>query len=116
LEDGSFRKDIFYRLNVLSLEVPPLRERGRDVLDLWNHFICEAAEADGRQPPATGLDVGRVLIRHPWPGNIRELQNAARHVVTGVSGREIKLQDLPAQFAAESEGEVSPPSLVGMTM
>jgi DNA-binding NtrC family response regulator/tetratricopeptide (TPR) repeat protein len=73
--DGRFRPDLMYRLNKIELRLPPLRERGSDVLMLARHFLSREAARAGRPVPAVPPELGRVLAAHPWPGNIRELEN-----------------------------------------
>ena len=92
---GRFRQDLFYRLGVIHLELPPLRERGQDVLLLANQFIQDLKPASS---PITGLSPGAqsVVQEHPWPGNIRELRNAIEHALALAKGTEIEADDLPA--------------------
>ncbi len=76
VEDGSFRQDLFYRLNVVGLELPALRDRGEDVLLLARHFIETISARYGLPLPVTSGDFARVLCEHNWPGNVRELRHA----------------------------------------
>jgi two-component system C4-dicarboxylate transport response regulator DctD len=82
--DGSFREDLFYRLNVLQIDVPPLRERVEDVPVLFRAFLAQAAERS--RAPAPDVDAGTLalLLQHPWPGNVRELQNVALRFAHGL--------------------------------
>jgi two-component system NtrC family response regulator len=90
---GSFREDLYYRLNVVEIHVPPLRERPEDVPELVLHFIGELAEGrDLTVPPP----VMEELKRRPWPGNVRELKNACERMVILCHGNEVSLEDLPA--------------------
>ncbi len=73
---GAFREDLMYRLNVFQLHLPPLRERGDDVLVLAEHFVRELEARMGKSAPGISQEARRALLDHPWPGNIRELQNA----------------------------------------
>lgn len=82
VRDGSFREDLFYRLNVLRLEVPPLRKRGDDILTLARHFMEEAAARAGRPCPALSPAARAGLLASPWPGNVRQLQNVVFRAVT----------------------------------
>jgi DNA-binding NtrC family response regulator len=75
VEAGLFREDLWYRLDVIVLQVPPLRHRRQDVLPLANHFLAEAAASSGRRASRIPAAVGRVLEAYSWPGNVRELQN-----------------------------------------
>jgi two-component system, NtrC family, response regulator AtoC len=77
---GTFREDLYYRLNVISLELPPLRERPDDILPLAVYFLRKHAQP-GRPVPVLGADLAEVILKHPWPGNIRELENAMRKLL-----------------------------------
>ena len=86
VREGKFREDLYYRLKVLSLQVPSLAERGEDVRELALHHLRLACERFGRPPQALSEGALRVLRSHPWPGNVRELENAvARAVITAGS-------------------------------
>ncbi len=76
VEDGKFREDLYYRLNVFPIHLPPLRERGDDVLLLADHFVRTLGERMGRGEPGLSRDAREALLAHSWPGNIRELSNA----------------------------------------
>lgn len=78
---GRFREDLFYRLHVLPVRLPPLRERGADILRLAQHFLQEYARQDGRNFTGFDADAARLIAQHPWPGNIRQLQNVLRQAV-----------------------------------
>jgi len=114
-EVGAFRADLFYRLAVLTIRVPPLRECRDDVLALWEHFVRCGAERRGRTPPELASDARRRLLRHDWPGNVRELQNAAEHALTVSTGDAIDADDLP-NLVRRAPEEARPPLLVGMTL
>ncbi|WGM38578.1 sigma-54 dependent transcriptional regulator [Caulobacter sp. NIBR1757] len=81
---GAFRADLYYRLNVVRLSIPPLRERRDDVPLLFGHFLREAAARFRREPPALTDAVRRRLMEHDWPGNVRELSHFAERVVLGI--------------------------------
>jgi len=94
VRDGSFREDLYYRLKVLTLDVPPLRQRTEDILPLATHFLA------GQRGPARGF-TGRTqarLLAHPWPGNVRELHNVVEHGAALASGPEIDEDDLPTEL------------------
>ncbi len=76
-DQGRFRADLYYRLNVAPLRIPPLRERGDDILVLFQHFADAASQRHGLSPHALQPAQRALLLRHDWPGNVRELQNAA---------------------------------------
>jgi len=95
VQDGSFREDLFYRLNVLSIRVPPLRERLADILPLGEHFLRRAAARDGNGPAkALSAEAAQRLLSHPWPGNVRELRNLMERCHVLVRHRVIGVEDL----------------------
>ncbi len=81
VETGRFREDLYYRLNVFSVHLPPLCERGDDVLLLADHFVRDLGMRIGRGEPGLSRDAREALLAHPWPGNIRELQNAVERAL-----------------------------------
>ena len=83
-EAGDFRPDLFYRLAVVTLQVPPLRERAEDAPRLFNHLVAQAALRHRRDPPEVTADVLRAVAARDWPGNVRELRNAADRFVLGL--------------------------------
>ena len=83
-DQGRFRADLYYRLNVASLRIPPLRERGEDVLILFEHFANAASDRHGLLPNQLQPAERALLMRHGWPGNVRELQNAAERFALGL--------------------------------
>ncbi|WP_273456558.1 sigma-54-dependent transcriptional regulator [Nevskia ramosa] len=92
VRDGSFREDLFYRLNVLSIQVPPLRDRLADIVPLAEHFLRRAAASDA--PKALSTAAAQWLIRHSWPGNVRELRNLMERCHALVRQRVIDSTDL----------------------
>jgi two-component system response regulator HydG len=95
LASGRFREDLYYRLRVVELHVPPLRERPEDILPLARVLLASAGERLGR--PLAGFAPGacELLVQHDWPGNVRELQNAIEHAVALARGRVVEREDLP---------------------
>ena len=91
----SAREDLFYRLNVVEIVVPPLRERGSDVLLLAEHFIAKYAAKSGSGPLALSRAAVAKLVAYDWPGNVRELESCAERAVALASGAEIDVDDLP---------------------
>jgi len=81
LADGTFREDLYYRLNVIEVRIPPLRERGGDISLLAHHFLRRYAEANSKEMTGISDDALALLLRHPWPGNVRELENAVERAV-----------------------------------
>jgi DNA-binding NtrC family response regulator len=81
MEQGGFRENLFYRLNVISIHVPPLRERGADVRLLAEHFVEVYARKLGKPTRLIGADLADFLLRYPWPGNVRELENLIERAI-----------------------------------
>ncbi len=100
MAEGRFREDLFYRLNVIPLHVPPLRERRGDIPLLVERFLDRFAARDGRGPRALAPAALERLVAHPWPGNVRELQNLIERLVLMTPSATIDCGDLPAQFLA----------------
>jgi two-component system C4-dicarboxylate transport response regulator DctD len=100
-EEGRFRADLYYRLNVATVALPPLRERREDVPLLFQHFLMQAAASHGRPVPV--IDPGRMnqLMGYRWPGNVRELRNVADRCVLGIESG--------APPFGEERGDQSPP-------
>jgi transcriptional regulator with PAS, ATPase and Fis domain len=99
IEQGQFREDLFYRLNVIHLKIPPLRERREDIPSLIEHFL----ERLGRRTPAgagrrVDPEAVQVLTSYAWPGNVRELENAIERLVVTVPSETITAKDLPPEF------------------
>jgi two-component system, NtrC family, response regulator HydG len=97
---GRFRQDLYYRLRVIELRVPPLRERAEDVLPLARVFLAETARRMGRKVTGFTPRAADQLLRHEWPGNVRELQNAIEHAVALCAGSRVDLEDLPEELRA----------------
>ncbi|MBI5501908.1 MAG: sigma-54-dependent Fis family transcriptional regulator [Deltaproteobacteria bacterium] len=99
---GAFRKDLYYRLAVLCIPLPPLRERPEDILCTFRHLMEMEARVRGREPVELGAEAAAFLIRHSWPGNVRELRNCVEHVLEfGRRVGEIVPSDLPAGISGE---------------
>jgi two-component system, NtrC family, response regulator len=81
IQDGSFREDLYYRLNVIEIHVPALRERPGDIPVLAQHFLKRYADANGKEVHGISDDALTLLLRHAWPGNVRELENAIERAV-----------------------------------
>ena len=104
---GDFRSDLYYRLNVVTVAMPPLRDRGDDILLLAEHFLDKYGTACNRRVRAIAPEARAYLRGYGWPGNVRELQNAIeRAIVTGVSD-EIRLEDLPEAIAEAAVPETA---------
>ena len=102
-----FREDLFYRLNVVSINLPPLRERLEDILPLANHFLHNLAEFYGEQTKQLDEQVGKVMGTYRWPGNVRELINVIEHAVTVQPGDIVRLTDLPVEMLRDLERQGS---------
>jgi DNA-binding NtrC family response regulator len=98
VEEGSFRSDLFYRLNVLRIDLPPLRERPSDIPLLVRRFIRDLSAQHERPFPGLSADAMTMLVEYPWPGNVRELRNLVESMVVLSHGREIDVPDLPRQI------------------
>jgi two-component system response regulator HydG len=112
VEKGTFRRDLFFRLNVVKLLLPPLRDRREDIPLLVAHFLDRVNKT---HPGKFSIDDNalRTMMRYSWPGNVRELENAVQHGVTMASGGELQLGDLPTQLRQEGLAEVRAASEAG---
>jgi DNA-binding NtrC family response regulator len=99
---SGFRSDLYYRLAVVAVRLPPLRERPEDVPVLAEAFCLEAALESGRHVEGISPAARDLLLRHPWPGNVRELKNAIRHAVVFCKGTQLEPDDLPEQVRAHA--------------
>jgi DNA-binding NtrC family response regulator len=95
VEQGTFRRDLFYRLSVFPIRLPPLRERAEDIHPLVIHFLEHYKQKTGRYISGISKDALEALTGYDWPGNVRELENAIERAVIIASGRQIELDDLP---------------------
>ena len=102
VRDGRFREDLFYRLNVISLELPPLRSRREDIPLLAAHFLKFYAEENGTSDRSLSPDALRILMDYDWPGNVRELENAMERGVVLSTERVIPAELLPAQLTGST--------------
>ena len=114
VQAGRFREDLFYRLNVFPVVLPPLRERREDVPLLASHFLEKHAQVLGRPITTFDPDALRVLTGYPWPGNVRELENAIERAVAVAQGQAIQLRDLPADVRGSQEGAIPAEQLARM--
>ncbi len=100
VEEGSFRRDLFYRINVVRIDLPPLRARGDDIGLLAEHFANRAAQEMGRPIGGLSTDVYQVLKSYHWPGNVRELQNVVRRAIALTRSPNAGIDDLPDEVVA----------------
>ena len=97
-KEGKFREDLFYRLNVIPLHLPPLRQRVEDIALLTAHFIEEFSRKRKREVFTFSPDAMRCLLKYPWPGNVRELENLIERLTILVSSKVVTVADLPEKF------------------
>jgi len=105
LEEGVLREDLYYRLNVILLQVPPLRERMDDVPILAMHFLRKYAAREGSSMSAISEEAMNVLLSYSWPGNVRELENAIERAVVLGHGEKLRAQDLPQQVHRRADDQ-----------
>ncbi|MCH9649202.1 MAG: sigma-54-dependent Fis family transcriptional regulator [Deltaproteobacteria bacterium] len=106
VEAGDFREDLYYRLNAITLELPPLRDRPGDILLLFHHFVRSASEKSGRSIPTVSPHLEQVLQDYYWPGNIRDLENEAKRLVAITpDGIPLSVENLSKRITANSEGQ-----------
>jgi two-component system nitrogen regulation response regulator GlnG len=98
VERGSFRADLYHRLNVIRIDLPPLRSRTDDIPDLLDHFLRSAARDMGVTPKALAPKACAILCAHHWPGNVRELVNLCRQLTVLAPGAEIQVEDIPLEY------------------
>jgi two-component system nitrogen regulation response regulator NtrX len=113
IRKGSFREDLFYRLNVVPLEVPPLRDRKEDIPILAHHFLQEFAAEYGQKPKAIAADALALFVSYPWRGNVRELRNFIERMMIMVSGTSIAAGDVPPPVSRPLVGRPSAGALLG---
>ncbi len=111
-----FRDDLFYRINVIRIDVPPLRVRGHDILLLAQHLIARSAVQLGR--PVTGLShaAAEKLLAYAWPGNVRELENCIQGAVALARSAELTVDDLPETVRSYRSADLSIPGLGDKTL
>ncbi|MEX1312559.1 MAG: sigma 54-interacting transcriptional regulator [Desulfotignum sp.] len=95
---GTFREDLFYRLKVFTIQIPPLRDRKEDIPLLTEHFIHKTGKREKKSIKGVGPGAMKVLIAHPWPGNVRELENAIEHAFVVCGNAFISESDLPVEI------------------
>jgi len=98
IAEGAFREDLFYRLNVITVQMPPLRERPRDILRFANHYLKHCAERCGRKVRGFTPAAEELLLRYPWPGNLRELHNTIERSVILTNADRLDAADLPVDL------------------
>jgi len=101
VKEGQFREDLFYRLNVIPIHIPPLRERREDTMPLARHFLTESNVRSHKSIKGFTPETERLLLNYPWPGNVRELRNLIERLVILGNSEYLEPQHLPLQFAAQ---------------
>ena len=117
VKDGTFREDLYFRLKVVTLHVPPLRERKDDIPLLADHFLKELAAAHSKPIAAIAPEARRRLAQYGWPGNVRELRNCIEHMVVVTRDDILDVDDLPDHVLPGEDADVpEPPQLVGISL
>jgi len=106
IDAGRFREDLYFRVNVIHVELPPLRARGGDVLVLAQHFVDQQAARAGKRVTGLAPAAAERLLAYPWPGNVRELQNTIERAIALTRSTEIQVEDLPQTVRAFSRSHV----------
>jgi two-component system NtrC family response regulator len=109
ISEGKFREDLFYRINVVSIHLPPLRARKADIPPLINHFIQKYAGENGKEIRGLSREAHDTLMKYDFPGNIRELENLVERAVALSRDDTITTTELPPDFAARTENSVLDP-------
>ena len=107
VEEGRFREDLYHRLNVMRIRIPPLRERQEDIPLLLEHYLRKAADELAVTPKTLAPEVLKRLMAFDWPGNVRQLVNICRRLTVVAPGREIRLSDLRSEFGAAAAAETT---------
>ena len=110
VKDGAFRKDLFYRLNVIPLAIPPLRQRPEDIIPLALHLLGQMDQGASAGGHALSPAAEAVLLGHAWPGNVRELNNVLERALSGLEGLTIELADLPFYLRRAPQGPAPAPA------
>jgi DNA-binding NtrC family response regulator len=108
VERGTFRNDLYYRLKVVTLRIPPLRERREDIPLLANHFLAIFSKENDREGMKFAPDAMRAIVNARWEGNVRELRNVVESLVVLTPVTEIRLGDLPEELKGFANGELIP--------
>lgn len=118
LEQGTFREDLYYRLNVVPIDIPPLREHKEDIPDLVNHFLLRFAQNNGKQVREITPEALKVLMDYHWPGNVRQLENTIERAVALSADPVIQVEDISLDSGGRGGAAESPAALLpeGMTL
>ena len=107
-DKGDFREDLYYRMNVVTVHLPPLRERREDISILLNHFLSHFAKENGFEAPILNRASIEILEKYRWPGNVRELRNFCENLVVLKRGMEVTPYDLDIRFSTNDSNEIDP--------
>jgi two-component system response regulator AtoC len=107
VKEGKFREDLFYRLNVIPLTIPPVRERREDILPLARHFLSDANSTFHKAVKRLSTETESLLLAYAWPGNVRELKNLIERLVILSTGDTIEADQLPVPFSAATDGPLT---------
>ena len=116
VRDGSFREDLLFRLNVVNLKIPPLRERPADVIELAQHFIKKYSDANGVMARPLSAEARRTLVLNRWRGNVRELENTIHRAVLLATGDEIGADGILTPDGSRLDQAKNPPAVAHATM
>ena len=108
IEQGTFREDLFYRLNVIHIVVPPLRDRREDIPGLVDHFLSQFAASNSAVIPSVTPEALRAMMDYSWPGNVRELENAIERLIVTVHGSVIDVEHLPSEIRVQENVALRP--------
>jgi len=103
VKDGRFREDLYYRINVIPIQIPPLRERRDDIPPLVDHFIAKHAQAEGRKIRGLSGEARKLIMEYAWPGNVRQLESAIERAILLAETDRIEAEDLPFEIRQASE-------------
>lgn len=115
VEEGRFREDLYYRVHVIPVEMPPLRERGNDIITLATHFLKVYAKEDGKKFSTIHRETESTLKRYNWPGNVRQLQNIIRNIVVLNDDSHLRLEHLPQQVIKRPTRSIAPQPEVSLS-
>jgi len=108
LKKNEFREDLFYRLNVIEVHIPPLRQRPDDIIPLAEHFLSEYTDPGGKESPVLSSGAVSILLSYKWPGNVRELENTMERARVLCENSIIKPEDLPGRMLSSSDNPPEP--------
>jgi two-component system response regulator HydG len=116
LKAGRFRQDLFFRLNVVRIEIPPLRSRPSDIPLLVNHFVRIFSQTYGKEVAGVSVEARRVIRNQEWPGNVRELRNCIENMVVMARGTVLEEHDIPTRLRSSAAVTVAPEGLAGLSL